>query len=69
MSSSRMDLYRWLIAKGRTETALDIIKTAADVNKVKLSPELFSPGLDTDKTVTVNVEDVPQYGIWDIFRM
>ena len=71
MSSSLMNLidsYRWLIAKGRTETALDIIKTAADVNKVKLSPEIFSSGLDTDKTDTVDAADVPQYGILDIFR-
>ena len=71
MSSSWMDLrdfYRWLIAKGRTETALDIIKTAADINKVKLSQEIFSSGLDTDKTATVDAEDVPQYGILDIFR-
>ena len=68
MSSSRMDLYRWLIAKGRTETALEIIKTAADVNKVKLSQGIFSSGLDTDKTATVDAEEVPQYGVLDIFR-
>ena len=71
MSSSLMNLidsYRWLIAKGRTETALDIIKTAADVNKVKLSPEIFSSGLENDKNVTIEPEEVPQYGVLDIFR-
>ena len=71
MSSSRMDLidfYRWLIAKGRTEPALEIIQTAAEVNKVKLSPDIFSSDLEKDKTVTVDPKEVPQYGVLDIFR-
>ena len=47
---------------------MDIIKTAADVNKVKLSPEILSSDLKIAETVTVDEEDVPQYGVLDIFR-
>ena len=64
-----LNFYRWLIAKGRTDAALDIIKTAAGVNKVKLNPNLLSSGLENAKAVTVNPKQVPQYGILDIFRM
>ena len=58
-----------MIAKGRTETALDILRTASEVNKVKLSPEIFSSDPENIKTDTMNAIDVvPQYGVLDIFK-
>ena len=47
---------------------MDIIKTASDVNKVKLSPEIFTSDPENIQTDTVDTSDVPQYGVLDIFK-
>ena len=57
-----------MIAKGRTETALDILRTASEVNKVKLSPEMFASDPENIKTEIMDATDVPQYGVLDIFK-
>ena len=70
MSSLHKDLLfaRWLISKGRTEAALGIIKTAADVNKVKLSQDIFTSDSENSKSVKADTDEVPLYGFTDIFR-
>ena len=54
---------RWLIANGKTEAARKIIEAAAETNKVKLSPEVWSE--DTEEKAE---SDQPVYGPLDLFR-
>ena len=57
---------RWLIANGKTEAARKIIEAAAETNKVKLSPEVWSE--DTEDTEEKAESDQPVYGPLDLFR-
>ena len=57
---------RWLIANGKTEAARKIIEAAAETNKVKLSPEVWSE--DKEDTEEKAESDQPVYGPLDLFR-
>ena len=59
---------RWLIAKGKTEEAKDVIEKAARVNKVKLSPDIFEADPNESKAKEVPVKDIPVYSFTDMFR-
>ena len=48
---------------------MDILRTASEVNKVKLSSEMFASDPENIKTDTLDAIDVvPQYGVLDIFK-
>ena len=55
---------RWLIANGKTEAARKIIEAAAETNKVKLHPDVFSE--ETEKAESE--PEQPIYGLRDMFR-
>ena len=59
---------RWLIAKGKTEEARELIENAARVNKVKLSPEIFEADPNEARAKEAPTEDIPVYGFTDMFR-
>ena len=59
---------RWLIASGKYDEAKKMIEKAAVVNKVKLSPDVFSSKDSANKEEKEEDYRMPVYGIKDIFR-
>jgi len=59
---------RWLIASGKYDEAKKMIEKAAVVNKVKLSPDVFTSKDSENKEEKEGDSRMPVYGIKDIFR-
>ena len=59
---------RWLIANGKYQEARDIITKAAKINKVKLTPDIFESDPENDKVTGDAGDDIPVYGVSDMFR-
>ena len=59
---------RWLIANGKYQEARDIITKAAKINKVKLTPDIFESDPENDKVTGDAGDDIPVYGVRDMFR-
>jgi len=56
---------RWLIANGRQDEAKAMIEKAAQMNNVKLSPDVFTSDENSDNE---NEEQFPVYSLKDLFR-
>lgn len=59
---------RWLVAKGKTERAIVILKKFEQINKKQIDPQMYKDFSDTCKQVQEEENSFKKYSILDLFK-